>query len=68
MPNRCSATILVLLAGLTVFFPACIQVDRPPQSGAVMDQEAALALTPRHDISGTWEPANGPGTEYREVG
>ena len=68
MPNRCSTTILVLLAGLTVSFPACTQVDRPPQSGAATDQEAAFAAAPRHDISGTWEPANGPGDGIQGTG
>lgn len=62
MPNRFSAMVLVLLAGLTVSFLAFTQADRPPQSGAVTDQAAAFAAAaPRHDISGTWEPANGPG-------
>ena len=61
MPNRFGALILVLIAGLTVSVLAFAQVDRPPQSGAVTDQKAALAPAPRHDISGTWEPANGPG-------
>jgi hypothetical protein len=30
-------------------------------SGAVNHQKTAQARAPRHDISGTWEPANGPG-------
>jgi len=53
--------ILVLSAGLTVSVMAFTQADRPLQSEAVTDQEADLASAPRHDISGTWEPANGPG-------
>ncbi len=61
MPNRFSAMILVLSAGLTVSVLAFTQADRPLQSEAVTDQEADLASAPRHDISGTWEPANGPG-------
>jgi hypothetical protein len=31
------------------------------KSGSVTDPQKAPARAPRHDISGTWEPANGPG-------
>ena len=53
--------ILVLFAGLSAFLPACTQADRPVQSEAATDQQTASAPAPRHDMSGTWEPANGPG-------
>ena len=69
MPNRFSATILVLLAGLTVSALAFAQAE-PPQSGAVgagTDQGAA-APAPPHDISGTWEPADGPGAGIGQRG
>ena len=68
MPNRFSATILALLAGLTVSVLALAQAERPPQPGAVTDQQAASAPAPRHDISGTWEPANGPGDGIQQDG
>lgn len=60
MPSRLNAMILVLFAGLTASLPGCTQADSPPQSEAVTDQGAAPAPAPFHDMSGTWEPANGP--------
>jgi hypothetical protein len=55
---------------MTFLMPSLIYVSlafaqnaRPQQSGMAKDQKASSASTPapRHDISGTWEPANGPG-------
>src|ERR1700674_2593582 len=40
---------------------AFAQTAQPQKSGAARDRKAAPASAPRHDISGTWEPANGPG-------
>src|SRR5713226_6147536 len=60
MGNRFIVLILVLMAGLTSV-PAFAQTARPQQSVAVRDQNEAPVPAPRHDISGTWEPANGPG-------
>src|SRR6266849_7131864 len=60
MANRFTILILVLMAALTssqVF----AQTEQPQQSGAVRDQNESPAPAPRGDISGTWEPANGPG-------
>jgi hypothetical protein len=60
MSNRLRILLLVRLAVLTASL-AFAQTARPQKSGAVKDQKAAPAPAPRHDISGTWEPANGPG-------
>lgn len=68
MPNRFSVMILVLLAGLTLSFPACTQADQPAQSEAATDQQAASAPAPRRDMSGTWEPANGFGDGIQQLG
>ena len=63
MPNRCSGTLLTLLAGLAVSVVACAQGERSLQSG-----EVGVVPTPRHDISGTWEPAEGPGAGIGQNG
>src|SRR5712692_6936728 len=61
MLSRLVVLILVLLAGRTLSSVAFAQTaDRPP-SATVKDQKTVPAPAPRHDISGTWEPANGPG-------
>jgi len=56
-----SMVLKLLLAGLTFFCLTFGQATRAQQSGAVNDHKATAARAPRHDISGTWEPANGPG-------
>jgi len=61
MLNRFRAFILVLLAGLILSSVAFMQTVRRPRSGTVNDRKTVPAPAPRHDISGTWEPANGPG-------
>ena len=53
--------ILVLLAGLILCSVAFTQTAPRPQSGTANDQKTGPAPAPRHDISGTWEPANGRG-------
>ena len=60
MLNRLMVLKLVL-AVLTFSSLAFGQNARAQQSAAAKDQKTALARAPRHDISGTWEPANGPG-------
>jgi hypothetical protein len=47
MPSRFMVLMLVLLAGLTL--------------SSVAFAQTVPASAPRHDISGTWAPANGPG-------
>jgi hypothetical protein len=53
MLNRFGALILMLWAGFTLSSMALAQTAQRPQ--------AAPAPAPRHDISGTWAPANGFG-------
>lgn len=57
MLNRIMVLIVGLMAVLTLYSSAFAQTAR--QSPIVGDQKPAPA--PRHDISGTWTPANGPG-------
>ena len=57
MLNRIMVLIVGLMAVLTLCSSAFAQTAR--QSPAVGDQKPAPA--PRHDISGTWTPASGPG-------
>ena len=40
--------------------PQQAPVVKDRKSGAFKGQKAAPAAVPRHDLSGTWEPANGP--------
>lgn len=61
MLNRFGVVILVVLAGLPLSSVAFMQTVQRPRSGTVNDQKTVPAPAPRHDISGTWEPANGPG-------
>jgi len=68
MPNRFSLTTFVLFAGLTASFSACTQTDPPPQSEMATDQPAASGPAPRHDMSGTWEPANGFSDGIQQLG
>jgi len=57
MLNRIMVLIVGLMAVLTLSSSAFAQTAR--QSPTVADQKPAPA--PRHDISGIWTPANGPG-------
>src|SRR5258708_1005294 len=40
--------------------PAANDRKADDKSGAAKSQKVAPAAAPRHDLSGTWEPANGP--------
>jgi len=57
MLNRIMVLMVCLMAAPTLCSSAFAQTAR--QSSTVGDRE--LARAPRHDISGTWTPANGPG-------
>jgi hypothetical protein len=59
MLNRLTS-ILVVLASL-IFSASALAAGLQKQAGATKEGKAAPAPAPRHDISGTWEPANGPG-------
>jgi hypothetical protein len=50
----------VIAASLVLLSPALGQ-SQQAQPGASKAGKAAPAPAPRHDVSGTWQPANGPG-------
>jgi len=64
MLNRITVLIVGLMAASTLCSSAFAQTAR--QSLTVGDQK--LAPAPRHDISGTWTPANGPGAAIQAGG
>lgn len=59
MRNRFLATC-AMIASLVVLSPALARSQQTPPAAA-KTAKAAPAPAPRHDISGTWQPANGPG-------
>jgi hypothetical protein len=61
MIRRISKRMLVLVAGLACASAAFAQGARPAQPASAKQQNITAGPAPRHDISGTWEPANGPG-------
>jgi hypothetical protein len=68
MLYRCKASVIVLLAAVT-FSPLAFARNTPPQqSEPTTDRTATPAPAPPHDISGTWEPANGPGDGIQPYG
>jgi hypothetical protein len=68
MPNHFRISATVLLAAATFSTPATAQSGQPRQSGAPTDRKARVAAAPIHDISGTWEPAGGPGDGIQALG
>jgi hypothetical protein len=68
MRDPSMASVIVLVAAVTFSVPAFAQNARPqrPRSSKVQKETAASA--PFHDISGTWEPANGPGDGIQPYG
>jgi hypothetical protein len=66
MLHRFRDRLIVLVPVLILSAAAAAQYERPQQPPARTEQQAATAANqtsapaPRHDISGTWEPANGP--------
>jgi hypothetical protein len=68
MLNRFRASAIVLVAAV-IFTPLAFAQDpRPAHSEARKDQKATAAPAPVHDISGTWEPAGGPGDGIQAFG
>ena len=65
MPNRLRFPITLPLAAL-ILVPVAVAQGERPQSRAAKKSNAGtagvqkVAPAPRHDISGTWEPAKGP--------
>jgi hypothetical protein len=62
------ASVIVLVAVVTFSMPAFAQNTRPQHSGPPEVQKANTTPAPFHDISGTWEPANGPGDGIQPYG
>jgi hypothetical protein len=65
MFNCFKVTTISLASVLMVSLPALAQGERPQQAAAAKTQKAPgtepkSGAAPRHDISGTWAPANGP--------
>jgi hypothetical protein len=68
MLNRFRVSVIVLSAALTCSPLAFTQNARPRQSDPPKDREATATPAPRHDISGTWVPANGPNDGIQPYG
>ena len=65
---RFRGPVIVLLAAVTCCSLAFAQNSPPQQSGAARDRKATPAPAPPHDISGTWEPADGPNDGIQPYG
>jgi len=68
MLNRFSVSAIALMAVLTFSPFAFAQNTSLQKSAAAKDQKATAAPAPPHDISGTWEPANGPNDGIQPYG
>ena len=68
MRNPFRVSVIMLSAALTLSLLAFTQNARPQQSGPPKDRKATTAPAPVHDISGTWEPANGPNDGIQPYG
>jgi len=66
--NRLAIPTIVLTAALTFSMLAFAQNVEPRNSVAPSDRKSIPAPAPFHDISGTWEPANGPGDGIQPFG
>ena len=66
MLHRFRDSLIVMVSAFTLTSVATAQNERQQQPPAAKEQKAGApadqksAPAPRHDISGTWEPANGP--------
>jgi hypothetical protein len=60
MRNHLKLSLLVALAALAISPLAFSQPARSQQAVSSKAQKSTAAPAPPHDISGTWEPANGP--------
>ena len=68
MRDRSVASVIVLVAAVTFSVPAFAQNARPQRPGSSKALKATATPAPFHDISGTWEPANGPGDGIQPFG
>lgn len=66
MLHRLRGSLIVVVSAWILSSAAIAQSERPQTPPTAKEQQAASAAdqkstpAPRHDISGTWEPANGP--------
>jgi len=68
MRNPFRVSVIMVSAALTLSLLAFTQNARSQQSGPPKDRKATTAPAPLHDISGTWEPANGPNDGIQPYG
>jgi hypothetical protein len=68
MQNRSPAPVMVLVAAVTFSALAFGQNAQTQHPEASKVQNATAAPAPFHDISGTWEPAGGPGDGIQPYG
>src|SRR6202047_3245249 len=68
MRDRSMAPVIVLVAAVTFSVFAFAQNTRPQRPRSSKVQKATATSAPFHDISGTWEPANGPGDGIQPSG
>ena len=68
MRDRSMGFAIVLVAAVTLAVPAFGQTASPQRSESSEIQNATAVPAPVHDISGTWEPANGPGDGIQPFG
>jgi hypothetical protein len=75
MLNRFKPLIIVLVATSVVSLAALAHSNRLRQATPLKDQKSRTAkgqkvdpAMPRHDLSGTWEPANGPSAAIQPDG
>jgi hypothetical protein len=60
--------LTLALAGVFASGAAFAQVSQPGTSAPAKNPTRDAAPAPRHDLSGTWEPANGPGEGIQASG
>ena len=63
-----TAVLAVLLVELLISSLTSAQTPHPEQTAAAQEKTAAAAPAPRHDITGTWEPAKAPGDGIQPFG
>jgi hypothetical protein len=68
MRDRSMASVIILVAAVILSAPAFSQNAQPEHPGSSKVQKATAAPAPFHNISGTWEPANGPGDGIQPYG
>jgi len=68
--KSCRFRVVALAILFVAVQTTCLAAEatQPEQSAATKDHKASPAPAPRHDISGTWEPANGPGDGIQAKG